>query len=137
MEESGNNVRILSDSYSHQLTIDDIFKYVEVLTECVEKQITESSSDSDKKSLIYLKELLKENHVRKLVDGLKQHKVIISEYHKIAEIDDLLDELYLHHLKLPYPTEYFLKEQRKKDRAHRMTLMILLLGLCGFEWVVS
>ena len=128
---------MISNNLSGPLKIEDIFNYVEFLTESVEKQITEGNSDSDKKSLICLKELLKGNHVRKLVDGLKKHKVIITEYHKIAEIDDLLDELYLHHLNLPYPTEYFLKEQRKKDRAHRMTLMILLLGLFGFEWVVS
>lgn len=126
---------MISNTLSGPLKIEDIFNYVEFLMESVEKQITESSSDSDKKSLICLKELLKGNHVRNLVDGLKQHKVIIFEYHKIAEIDNLLDELYLRHLNLPYPTEYFLKEQRKKDRAHRMTLIIFLLGLFGFEWV--
>ena len=51
------NTFLLPNSSGHPLTIDDIFNYVEFLTESVEKQIIVCSSDSDKKSLMCLKEL--------------------------------------------------------------------------------
>lgn len=119
------------------LTIDGLFRYVDYLTGCVEEQHSKQQDGDTGVILACLKKLLKGNHVHKFVDGLAKRQVNIPAYHKIVEIDDSLDELYLKQLALPYPQKVFALDQRKRIRAQRMTLMIILLGLYGFEWVVG
>lgn len=119
------------------LTVDDFFRYVDYLSECVEELLSKQQDRNTEIVLVRLKQLLKGNHVRQFVDGLTKRQVNIPAYHKIVEIDDSLDELYLRQLALPYPQEVFAKDQRKRERTQRMTVMVLLLGLCGFEWVLE
>ena len=119
------------------ITIDDLFRYVDYLSECVEYQLSKRQDRETESILFRLKLLLGEGHICKFVDGLTKRKVNIPAYHKIVEIDDSLDELYLKQLALPYPQEVFAKDQRKSERTQRMTMMILVLGLCGFEWVID
>lgn len=119
------------------ITVDDVLKYVEYLSDCVEKQCDGEHDANTQSILLRLKKLLAANHVKKVIDGLGKHQVNITAFHKIEEIDNLLDELYLKDLHLPYPDEYFLKENRKQERTCRISLLMILLGLFGFEWVVE
>ena len=119
------------------ITVEDVLKYVEYLSDCVEKQLNEKQDVNTQRILLQLKTLLAANHVKKVIDGLGKHQVNITAFHKIEEIDNLLDEMYLKDMNLPYPNEYFLKESRKQERARRISLLILILGLFGFEWVVE
>ena len=121
----------------NDITIDDFFKYVQFLSDAVENRLSESRNFEEVEKLKQLKALLKTDEIRKVVDGLSKRQVIIPAFRKIEEIDNLLDDLYLKDLRLPSPNEYFIKEERKKERSKHMTMMILLLGLFGFEWVLE
>ena len=116
-------------------TLEEFFKYIENLVDCVERQLLEISNNDTRCTLLRLKALLKANHIKDLIDGLSSQRVNITAFHKIREMDDLLDELYLKDLKLPYPNEYLLRESRKKVREQQITILILIFGLMGFELV--
>ena len=119
------------------MTLEDFYKYVECLTDDVERQLLVKQDDETERLLYRLKSLLKGSYIRTFINGLSEHKIIIQACRKIEEMDNLLDELYIKHLDLPYPEEYFMKKQRKEDRVQRLTLMILLLRLFGYEWVLD
>lgn len=120
-----------------QITVEDVFRYLEFIESKVEEQLSVRQDKQTEELLIRLKTLLKENHVRIFIDGLSKHKVVIPACHKIEEIDNSLDELTFRRVGFLSPEEFLVKEERKKNRAHQMTLMILLLGLFGFEWVME
>ena len=110
----------------NDITIDDFFKYVQFLSDAVENRLSESRNFEEVEKLKQLKALLKTDEIRKVVDGLSKRQVIIPVFRKIEEIDNLLDDLYLKDLRLPSPNEYFIKEERKKERSKHMTMMIPL-----------
>ncbi|MBP5487381.1 MAG: hypothetical protein J6Y06_07140 [Bacteroidales bacterium] len=120
-----------------KITIEGLLKYVESLAKQVEEMLQFSTSAKERELLTRLNFLLKAGYVAKVIDGLTNHKVIIPAIKKIEEMDNILDELYLRELHLSTPEEYFYKELRKKDRAQHMTLLILLWGLFGFEYVLE
>lgn len=117
------------------LTLEDVLKFEEELIEAVEKQIDSDQNPNEKAILLKLQVLLKSSAVRTFVDHLNMGKFSLSSMKKIQEIDDALDELRVMGLHLPYPEERFILEQGKKERASRITMMAILLGLFGFEWV--
>lgn len=117
------------------LTLGDVLKFEEELIEAVEKQIDSDQNPNEKAILLKLQVLLKSSAVRSFVDHLNKRKFSLSSMKKIQEIDDALDELRVMGLYLPYPEKRFILEQGKKERAGRITIMAILLGLFGFEWV--
>ena len=115
-------------------TVEDFLKYVESIIDAVETQLLTENDPSVKSLLLRLKVLLKSNAINKLIDGLSKHRVNIPACKIVGEIGDALDELYILRLKLPYPSEHFAIEQKKRENAQRTALFILILGLFGFEW---
>ena len=116
-------------------TLDDVLRYEEELIDAVEKHINSDNSLNDKDILLKLQVLLKSRSVKTFVDQLGEKKFSLASFKNIQEIDDTLDQLRVKSLNLPYPQEYFLLQQGKDNRAHRNTLIAILLGLMGYEWV--
>ena len=116
-------------------TLEDVLKYEEDLIGAVEKQVDSAQSPNAKAILLRLQVLLKSRVVRTFVEHLNERKFSLSSMKKIQEIDDALDELRVLELNLPFPEKRFILEQGKKERAGKITMMAILLGLFGFEWV--
>lgn len=125
------------NTIKNTITIEEFFKYVEALAVEVERQLFCEEDAHKRQMLLRLKSLLAANHCKDVVEGLNRRQVNISAIHKIEEIDDTLDELHISELDLPYPDKYFMKEGKKRMRNQQVTMMILLLGLMGYEWVVE
>ena len=116
-------------------TLDDVLRYEEELIDAVEKQINSDNSLNDKDILFKLQVLLKSRSVKTFVDQLGEKKFSVTSFENIQKIDDILDQLRVKSLNLPYPQEYLLLQQGKDNRASRNTLIAILLGLMGYEWV--
>jgi len=121
----------------HNPTVEDVLKYINHLADSVEIQLANKPEEQTRAVLLRLLALLKEQPVQKWIESFKKRKVNIPAWHKIVEIDNCLDDLYLKQFEIPFPDDYFLKENRKKERSQYMSLMILLWGLFGFEWEVD
>ena len=102
----------------------------------MERQLAGEGDAHKRQLLLWLKSLLVANHFKEVIEGLNKRQVNIPAIHKIEEIDDLLDELHMTDMDLPYPDKFFLKESRKRVRSQQITMMILLLGVMGYEWVI-
>ena len=116
-------------------TLEDLLEYEELLIDAVEKHINIDNNPNSKDTLLILQGLLKSRAVKTFVDQLGEKKFSLKSFKKIQEIDDILDQLRIMNLNLPYPQEYFLLQQGKDKRARRNTLMAIFLGLMGYEWV--
>ena len=116
-------------------TLEDVLKYEEDLIGAVEKQVDSAQSPNAKAILLRLQVLLKSRVVRTFVEHLNERKFSLSSMKKIQEIDDALDELRVLELNLTKTKKRFILEQGKKERAGKITMMAILLGLFGFEWV--
>lgn len=116
-------------------TLEDILEYEELLIDAVEKHINIDNNPNSKDTLLILQGLLKSRAVKTFVDQLGEKKFSLKSFKKIQEIDDILDQLRIMSLNLPYPQEYFFLQQGKDKRARRNTLMAIFLGLMGYEWV--
>ena len=111
------------------------YKYLETLKIFVDQQLSIPQTKDNEDKFKRLKVLLNSDSIPKFVDKLSQNKVSISESRTITEIDNILDEFHIKGFNLPEPEALRITEQRKADREQRVTLLILILGLCGFEWV--
>ncbi len=116
-------------------TIEDVLKYEEELIVFVENQIDKDNNPRSKELLLKLQVLLNSRVVQSFVNLLAVRKFSLSSLQKIKEMDDILDELRIMNLNLPYPDNFFLLEQGKEERAKRSMMMTLIFGLLGFEWV--
>ena len=111
------------------------YKYLETLKIFVDQQLSTPQTKENEDKFKRLKVLLNSDSIPKFVDKLSQNKVSISESRTITEIDNILDEFHIKGFNLPEPEALRLTEQRKAEREQRVTLLILILCLCGFEWV--
>ena len=116
-------------------TLEDVLRYEEELIDAVGKHINSDNSLNDKDILLKLQVLLKSRSVKTFVDQLGEKKFSVTSFENIQNIDDILDQLRVKSLNLPYPQEYLLLQQGKDNRASRNTLIAILLGLMGYEWV--
>ena len=116
-------------------TLEDVLRYEEELIDAVGKHINSDNSLNDKDILLKLQVLLKSRSVKTFVDQLGEKKFSVTSFENIQKIDDILDQLRVKSLNLPYPQEYLLLQQGKDNRASRNTLIAILLGLMGYEWV--
>lgn len=117
------------------ITLEDVLKYEEELVNAVEELIASDQNPNEKAILLKLQALLKVRAVKTFVDHINIKQFSLSSMKKVQEIDDALDQLRVMNLNLPYPQDYLLLQQGKAERAQRSTLMAILLGLFGFEWV--
>ena len=116
-------------------TIEDVLKFEEELIGFVENQIEKENNPRSKELLLKLQVLLNSRVVQSFVNLLAVRKFSLSSLQKIKEMDDILDELRIMNLNLPYPDIFFLLEQGKEEREKRSLMMTLIFGLMGFEWV--
>lgn len=115
--------------------IEDLLKYEEDLLDAVEKQIDVESNPRARILLDSLQIALKSRAIKTFIDSLSAMRFSLSSFHKILEIDDVLDELRVMSLNLPYPEERFLIEKGKAERAQKYLLLSLIFGLFGIRWV--
>lgn len=116
-------------------TIDDVLKYEEALIDAVEELIKSNQNSNVRTLILRLQILLKGRAVKTFVNYFNKRQFSLSCFKRIQEIDDALDELRVRNMHLPYPEEFFILEQGKMCRARRNTMITLLCGLFGFEWV--
>lgn len=116
-------------------TIEEILKYEEFLIDAVLKQSKIEQDPKAKTVLLNLQLLLKSRTIKTFIDYLRIKRFSISAFKKVKEIDDALYELRVLKMNLPYPEQYFMIEQGKRERSQQYTLLALLFGLFGFEWI--
>ena len=115
--------------------IEDVLQYEEYLLSAVEKQVGAEANPRAKAILQSLQLLLKCRTVKSFIDLLSQKKFSLYAFQKIQEIDDVMDELRVMNMNLPYPEERFVIDQGKADRNRRNVMIMLFFSLFGFEWV--
>ena len=120
---------------NYSCSLNNVKKYLETLRDSVELLLSSGPNPNDLDLLLRLKVMLKSDAVPVFMDNLTCRKLNLPALRKIQEIDDALDELYIRGCKLAYPDESLLIKTRKNERTQRITVLILLLGLLGFEWV--
>lgn len=110
-------------------------KYEEFLVDAVLKQSKIEQDPKAKAVLLNLQILLKSRVIKTFIDYLQINQFCISAFKKVQGIDDALDELRVLKMNLPYPEQYFMIEQGKKERFQKYIMLALLMGLFGFEWI--
>ena len=116
-------------------TIEDILKYEEYLVDAVLRQSKIEQDPKSKAVLLYLQILLKSRAIKTFIDYLQIKQFSLSAFKKVLEIDDALYELRVLKMNLPYPEQYFVLEQSKKERSQKYIMLALLVGPFGFEWI--
>lgn len=116
-------------------TIEEILKYEEFLIEAVLKQSKIEQDPKAKAVLLNLQVLLKSRAIKTFIDYLLIKRFSITAFKKVKEIDEALCELRVLKMNLPYPEHYFMIEQGKKELSQQYTMLALLFGLFGFEWI--
>lgn len=116
-------------------TIEEFLEYEEHLVDAVLKQSKIEQDPKAKTVLLNLQLLLKSRTIKTFIDYLRIKRFSISAFKKVKEIDDALYELRVLKMNLPYPEHYFMIEQGKKELSQQYTMLALLFGLFGFEWI--
>ena len=118
-------------------TYNEIVAYLKLLKEAVDVGLSKAPQAKSRQHLLRLKMLLGMDSVNRFYNDFVRKRFNISACREIEEMDNIIGELRVMQFNLPEMEAREIVSNVRSENEKRTTLLSLMLGLFGFEWVTD